>query len=164
MGFRGSRVQIPPLRREISNSSFSGHSSGHSPPRITEAFVFLSKRSHGVYYLYYLDDLGKRHKVSTHCKRKSDALKFIQQYKLSEGQKKAKLQRVLLSQFGESFLSHSRNIHRPKTQESIRTSLREFQRVVGDLPLHKIGVREVEKFVVMIDCLTVFDCRRLDKL
>jgi integrase len=110
--------------------------------------VFLSKRSHGVYYLYYLDDLGKRHKISTHCERKSDALKFIQQFRLSEEQKKAKLQRVLLSQFAESFLSHSRNVHRPKTQESIRTSFRESQRVVGDLPLHKIGVREVEKFVV----------------
>lgn len=36
--------------------------------------MFLSKRANGSYYLFYFDDLGKRHKVSPHYTRKSDAL------------------------------------------------------------------------------------------
>ena len=43
--------------------------------------MFLSKRSNGIYYLWYFDDSGKRHKVSTGCQLKSDALKFVQRFK-----------------------------------------------------------------------------------
>jgi hypothetical protein len=49
--------------------------------------MFLSKRSNGSYYLFYFDDLGKRHKVSTHSTRKSDALKFLQAYKQGQQSK-----------------------------------------------------------------------------
>jgi hypothetical protein len=62
--------------------------------------MFLSKRSNGVYYLWFDDELGRRHKVSTRCTLKTDALKFIQQFKQAEKQKK--INRVLLSQFTET--------------------------------------------------------------
>jgi hypothetical protein len=39
--------------------------------------MFLSERSNGVWYLWFDDELGRRHKVSTHCNLKSDALKFL---------------------------------------------------------------------------------------
>jgi integrase len=109
--------------------------------------MFLSKRANRSYYIFYFDDLGKRHKVSTHCTRKSDALKFLQAYRQGEQDRKAKLQRVLLHQFTEDYLIYSSGVHTAKSQESARTSLREFQRIIGDLPLHRIGVREIEQFL-----------------
>lgn len=107
--------------------------------------MFLSKRSNGVYYLWFDDELGRRHKVSTRCTLKTDALKFIQQFKHAEKQKNTN--RVLLSQFTESFLLYSKSVHSHNTQELFRWSFQEFQRIVGDLPLHKIGVREIEQFL-----------------
>jgi len=109
--------------------------------------MFLSKLSHGVYYLFYHDELGKRRAVSTRCRHKPDALKFLQTFKEADRQKKAKLQRVTLSQFMKTYLEHSQGVHTVKTTQSSRTALSEFVRILGDLPLHKVGVREIEVFL-----------------
>jgi site-specific recombinase XerD len=111
--------------------------------------MFLSKRSNGIYYLWIDDELGRRHKVSTRCTLKTDALKFLQDFKQSEHERKVKLQRVSLHQFTEDYLTYSRGAHTAKSRESASTSLREFLRIVGDLPLHKIGVREIEQFLAI---------------
>ena len=51
--------------------------------------MFLSKRrSNGIYYLWYEDDLGRRQKVSTRCARKSDALKVLRDFKGKDQQQK----------------------------------------------------------------------------
>jgi len=41
--------------------------------------MFPSKRK-GVYYLFYRDEQGARHKVSTRCYIKSEALRFLQSF------------------------------------------------------------------------------------
>gem|GEM_PF-1861748 len=107
--------------------------------------MFLSRRSNGVYYLWFDDELGRRHKVPTRCTLKTDALKFIQQFKQAEKQKK--INRVLLSQFTETFLPYSKNVHSHSTQVLFRWSFQEFRKIVGDLLLHRIGVREIEQFL-----------------
>jgi hypothetical protein len=43
--------------------------------------MFLSKRSNGIYYLWLKDELGRKLKVSTRCKRKGEALKFPQSFR-----------------------------------------------------------------------------------
>jgi hypothetical protein len=102
--------------------------------------MFLSKRSNGVWYIWFDDELGRRHKASTHCTLKTDALKFLQAYKQGEHERKVRLQRVSLCQFTEDYLTYSKSVHTVKPRESATTSLREFIRIVGDLPLHKIDV------------------------
>jgi hypothetical protein len=42
--------------------------------------MFLSKRN-GVYYLFFRDEHGVRHNVSTRCRIKSDALRFLQSFR-----------------------------------------------------------------------------------
>jgi len=107
--------------------------------------MFLSKLPNGVYYIFFFDELGNRHKVSTRCKLKSDALRFLQQFRQSEHERKVKLQRVSLTQFSDDYLKCSRTVLAPKSQESACTSLREFVRIVGDIPLHKVGVKQLTK-------------------
>ena len=108
--------------------------------------MFLS-RCGANYYLFYQDELGMRHKVSTGSSRKADALGFLQDFKRQERDRRNKLQKVSLSQFSATYLQHSRSINTPKTVESNATALSEFQRIIGDLPLHKVGVRDIEMFL-----------------
>jgi hypothetical protein len=42
--------------------------------------MFLAKRCNGIYSLWYDDELDGRHKVSTACRLKSEALKFLQTF------------------------------------------------------------------------------------
>lgn len=107
--------------------------------------MFLSKQRSGIYYLFFFDDLGKRHKVSTKTTLKSEALKFLQSFR--QEHRTAKAAPTLLSRFAEDYLTYSRTVHRPKSTESAATALRELQKVLGDRPLHNIGVRDVENFV-----------------
>jgi hypothetical protein len=109
--------------------------------------MFLSKRSNGIYYLWFDNELGCRQKVSTCCTRKSEALKFLQSFREREHQRRATLQKTALSNFTEDYLTYCKSVLAPKSVESASTSLDEFMKVVGDLPLHKVGVREIESFL-----------------
>jgi integrase len=71
----------------------------------------------------------------------------MREFKQQEHERKTSLQRVSLSGFTATFLEHSRSIHTRKTAESNATALAEFQRIVGDIPLHKIVARDIELFL-----------------
>lgn len=51
--------------------------------------MFLSKSKHGIYYLWYKDENNRRQKVFTKARRKSDALKFLQNFKVEDAKRKA---------------------------------------------------------------------------
>jgi len=110
--------------------------------------MFLPKRpSNSIYYLFFEGELGKRQCVSTHCKLKSGALKFLQTFKQEQHEKKVKLLRLPLNQFTGDYLEHSRSIHTVRTQEGVEMILDQLQKFLGDVPLQRIGVREVERFL-----------------
>jgi site-specific recombinase XerD len=110
--------------------------------------MFLSKRSNGIYYLWYKDENGRKRKVSTRSKLKSDALRFLQDFKQKDHEHRVRLRCIYLGQFISAFLTHSKCIHSPKTQGIYGTALREFLKDTGDMPLAKIGVREIEGFIL----------------
>jgi integrase len=109
--------------------------------------MFLSKESSGIYYLFFFDELNKRHKVSTRSKYKSDALKFLQSFRLLEHERKTNLKRVRLSEFRNTYIEYSKSVHTRKSTANCQTALKEFERVIGDHPIHVIGVREIELFL-----------------
>jgi site-specific recombinase XerD len=109
--------------------------------------MFLSKHPNGTYYLFFHDELGARRKVSTKCRRKSEAAKFFQNFKVGERDRRISQERKRLSQFKEDFLAYSRTVHTLKTQACFETAFREFLKKVGDAPLHLINVREIERFL-----------------
>ena len=71
----------------------------------------LSKSRHGYYYIWDTDDRGKRRKVSTHCKRKSDALETLRGF--DERSRKRPI--LLLSDFVNEFLQYANSTYARRT-------------------------------------------------
>lgn len=109
--------------------------------------MFLSKRSNGIYYLWYEGDDGRRKSVSTRAKRKSDALKFLITFKSTEAAKLLKKQRLTLTQFLTEYESYSLGIHTPSSHSSAILVFGEFIKILGDRPISGIGVKEVDCFL-----------------
>jgi len=108
--------------------------------------MYLSRRNR-VYYLWYTDDNGRKHKVSTRCRFKADAFAFMRTFRKENHQKQTRLKNLALKDFTAEFLAYSSGVHRPKTSKMYRTSLESFSLSVGDMPLRRIGVREIEAFL-----------------
>ncbi|MGH2568201.1 MAG: tyrosine-type recombinase/integrase [Bacteroidota bacterium] len=108
--------------------------------------MFLS-RVRGIYYLFFIDEAGTRRKLSTRCSRKSDALTFLRNFKVSEFERRKKLRRIFLSVFMKEFSDFASGTYTQKTASTYRTAFQEFLRIVGDLPLRSIGIREIERFL-----------------
>jgi site-specific recombinase XerD len=109
--------------------------------------VFLSKSSSGIYYLFFFDDLGVRHKVSTRTRRKSEALQFLRAFRIEERERRERSKRISLLQFSEDFLRYSESVHTRKTRAHFEVAFRQLLRHVGDQPLHKITIRGIELFL-----------------
>jgi integrase len=108
--------------------------------------MFLSKVG-DTYYLFFSDESGIRHKVSTKCQKKSDAFTFLQQFKQNEFERRKKLKAISFSDFIEQFKVYSSGVHSPKTQKTNLSAFKEFERIEGNKPLQSIGIREIEHFL-----------------
>lgn len=111
--------------------------------------MFLSKRSNGIYYLWFTAEGGKRDKVSTGCRVKSDAIKFLRDFKGKEVRKREEVRNKTLTTFFCEYSSYSGTNHTLKTQKSISSAFREFIRINGDVRLDSIGVRQIEAFLAI---------------
>ncbi|MBA4312667.1 MAG: hypothetical protein C0417_08555 [Chlorobiaceae bacterium] len=109
--------------------------------------MFLSKRSNGIYYLWYFDEGGRKHKVSTGCNLKSDAVKFLRDFNENASYRKSRITLKTLKEFHSDYQTYSKSVHTLKTQQSIDSAFRELQRIVGDIMHNKIGIREIESFL-----------------
>jgi hypothetical protein len=65
--------------------------------------MFLSKRR-GTYYLFYLDESGKRHPQSTHSRNKADEVEFLRRFSVEQEKQWRELKSVTRSEFSASFL------------------------------------------------------------
>ena len=106
--------------------------------------MFLSKRSNGLFYLWYKDKAGKRHKVSTGCKRISDTLKFLHSFTPPSAIPKSS---ILLSQFVQQLPLYIGGIIRKNTLNRIYfPALDMFLQVSGDRDLGAYTIKDVEHF------------------
>jgi site-specific recombinase XerD len=110
--------------------------------------MYLIKRN-GTFYLCYRSDLGNERRVTTKCKRKRDAISFLNQFRAQEHERKLAFQRKFLKDFFNDFLIYSKSVHTPNTSESYRFVFIEFERIIGNALLQSIGVREIEKFLAV---------------
>ncbi len=108
--------------------------------------MFLSKIGE-VYYLFYSDEHNVRRKVSTKCRKKSDAFCFLQRFKKNEYEQKRKQRTILFSSFVKEYSTYAKNVLTEKTFRTYQTAFREFLRIEGDRYLHTIGIREIENFL-----------------
>ncbi len=108
--------------------------------------MFLTKHT-TFWYLYFVDKDGKRRRISTKCRLKSDALRFLQSFKEEEQTRQVKRNRTTLSLFSQDYLNFSESIHTAKTLRANKTALAEFLRITGDIGLQRVTPREIETFL-----------------
>jgi integrase len=105
--------------------------------------MFLSK-SNGVYYLFFRDEQGVRHKVSTRCHIKSAALRFLQSYRSSSPHSSTKSPQ--LTEFFQQLEAYLVSTHQPGTVGIYRKSWRFLVAFVGDLRLSALSPVHFDRY------------------
>jgi site-specific recombinase XerD len=108
--------------------------------------MFLSKIGE-VYYIFFSDVNGSRHKVTTKCTKKSEALNFLYRFKQDDFESRQKIKAIFFDDFMKQYVEYSTGVHTQKTQRTHFTAFKEFLRVEGNKPLRSIGIREIEHFL-----------------
>lgn len=109
--------------------------------------MFISKRKNGYYYLFVKDDLtSKRIMVSCKTKKKSEALKFLNQYDNSLHSKSNN--KILLSvfQLQAEVMKYVTDNLRHSTTLIYKRVFRDFLRIIGDKHLRLITVKDIEGY------------------
>jgi integrase/recombinase XerC len=110
--------------------------------------MFLSKRSNGIYYLWYKDGSGKKIKVSTGAKLKADAAAFLQEFIQKDTEHRKKQKDRPLSDFIQEFLAYSKQNYSAKTVRIFSSVLRRFQLFLGDCFLNSLTPKEADLYKV----------------
>jgi site-specific recombinase XerD len=105
--------------------------------------MFLSKRNH-IYYLCYEDDDGRKRKISTKARYKSDALKFLRTF--DERREEIRRLRIYLSGFIEDAVRYAETTLTPATAKLYRHSLRNFKEVFGDVLISRLTPRHFDLY------------------
>ncbi len=122
--------------------------------------MFLSKSSIGIYYLWYSVD-GKRQRISTRCKFKADALKFLQSFKADEHRKRMKSKSVLLQSFITDFLLFADGTFSKFTRYLYKISLNKLLSIVGNIPITSITSQHFDTYKLeRLKSSPIFDEKR----
>ncbi len=107
--------------------------------------MFLSKSRRGYYYIWYTDDRGKRRKVSTRCRLKTDALKALMDFKALTARRGSS---VMLGQFIQDFHRYATATYSPATVDMYDRTLGLFKEKASDRLLSTITPRHVDDYKV----------------
>jgi integrase len=108
--------------------------------------MFLSKSRQGIYYVWYTNSLGKRQKISTHSRRKFDAMVFMRTFSPDEHAKKLREQRVTYKSFLATFLPYTKTIYAHSTQEIYERALEHLRSITGDIPLSSLTAQHTDLY------------------
>lgn len=104
-----------------------------------EVSPFLSISPFGCCYIWFTNQRGRRKKVSTRCKRKVDALRFLQDFREEDHERQGEARQVCLSTFFHDYLKYAEANLARRTLNIHRYALRRFQALVGDIPLTSVS-------------------------
>ncbi len=124
--------------------------------------MFLTKRSNGIYYLYYLNSESKRTALSTKVKQKSEALRFLTLFtkQLEERQNK-KTTPITLHRFVTEFLKHSEALHTFWTNYTYKQTFRFLKKYFNDVTLTEISTKDISKYIEhRINTASVYQARK----
>jgi integrase len=110
--------------------------------------LFLSKRNNGIYYVYYKNNLGKRACISTKCNKKSEALKFLSDFKYQLTERKLKKSNsITLDKCFFEFLKYSQTYHTKNTFNTYKYSFNVLLRHFGSIPLADLNQKTISEFI-----------------
>ena len=113
--------------------------------------MHISKRSNGIYYIWFTDEQSRKQKISTRCSSKSEALQVFRNFtQPSQNKPQQPLPPSSLSSFTATYLDYAKARYSRSYCENIAASLRGLLNTVGDILLQRIGIREVEQYIASI--------------
>lgn len=110
--------------------------------------MFICKRKNGYYYIYYNDESDIRQAITTKTKIKSEAVKFLTNFK--DEIKKKREQKVIpitLTEFSQRYIEHSKAIHSPKTTKVFVTTFRYLHKFLGNIHLANIKEKDIKSYI-----------------
>ncbi len=105
--------------------------------------MFLSRRSNGLYYLWYEDEFRRRHKVSTGTTLKSEANEFLRTFRRDTA---VKPKPKRLSEFTREFLAYTETTYSAKTHDIYRRTLATLEKQVGEIAVGAITARHIDQY------------------
>lgn len=109
--------------------------------------MFLTKSTKSPFYQLVYELNGKRTTVSTKTKSKSEAMKFMRNFKV-EDRPVERIQRVTLQVFKNEYMAYCReNKSKHYVKGSIKTTFTMLEKALGNPLLNDISVRAVDKFI-----------------
>jgi integrase len=110
--------------------------------------MFLSKRSNGIYYIFYDQPNGKRTCISTKAKNKNDALKFLSDFQNNlRLASESKVIPIDLKTFSFDYQKFSEKFHTAKTHYMVKIIFEQFEEHLGNSSLSEITSRDCEIFI-----------------
>ena len=107
---------------------------------------FLFKRGK-VWQIEYFDEAENRIKrISTKCKMKKDAIRFLTEYK-EKLNSTPKVKYITLNQFAEEYQNHIKLNLSVKYLNDVRTTFTKMIEYFGDITLSKINSYQMEQFI-----------------
>ena len=113
-------------------------------------FLSKNKKTHGRFYLYYFDDIGKRRSVTTGTSYKKEALEFLIAFtnKLNEIKPVNPTLKPLenLIDLETNVISYVNNNLRKGTVNIYKSTFKTFKIIIGNKPLNEISIKDIEYF------------------
>ncbi len=110
--------------------------------------MYLGKRTNGIFFIEYFDeDELKTRRVSTGCRNKKNALRFLKDFK-SKLINRAPVKCVTISQFHTDYVKYMGSTFSKKYIDSINLSFNKLRIFLNkDLLLNQINVRMIQQFM-----------------
>jgi len=124
--------------------------------------MFLSKHKNGIWYIFFENSKGKRRSKSTSTKNKTDAIKFLSQYKKKiDAEFFQDVIPITLKQFSFDYLRRSEPFFTWKTIKLYKGSFKLIIEHFGDLQLSDLTTRMIEDYLLMRAMkISIFVARR----
>lgn len=124
--------------------------------------MYLSKRSNGIYYIFYQNIFGKKTCISTKCELKQDALKFLSNFEAElKLRQQTKTIPISLKEFIFSFLKYSESIHREKTTGGFKNTFKFLINYLGDIQLSEITQKRINDYLQnRIETSSIYQARK----
>lgn len=110
--------------------------------------MFLSKHKNGIYYLYYFDSYGRRSKITTKKRLKTEAYAFLAKFdSILKVNLQTKTKFITLKNFIFDFLRYSESIHSQNTTNTFKTTFNSAIKYFGDVQLTTLSHSKIQEYI-----------------
>lgn len=123
--------------------------------------MYLSKRTNGIYYIFYPQPNGKKTCLSTGERSKSEALKFLSNFEAElKMRKKNSVIPISLKDFTFEFIKYSESIHSPNTTKVFITTFNKLEKFFGNPQLSELTPSRLNEYFTNRIKKTIYPARK----